>query len=70
MALTKMKDLRKLSDQEVSDRIAAIKKELFELRFKKATRQAVKPHQFKHLRHELAQLLTLENERRRSGGQS
>ncbi|WP_448524851.1 50S ribosomal protein L29 [Parathermosynechococcus lividus] len=68
MALTKMSDLRQLSDQEVGDRIVAIKKELFDLRFKKATRQEVKPHQFKHLRHELAQLLTLENERRRTGG--
>ncbi|XFA74107.1 50S ribosomal protein L29 [Thermosynechococcaceae cyanobacterium Okahandja] len=70
MALTKFKDLQQLSEQEVSDRIVAIKKELFDLRFKKATRQEVKPHQFKHLRHELAQLLTLENQRRRSGGQN
>ncbi|HEY9642187.1 MAG TPA: 50S ribosomal protein L29, partial [Coleofasciculaceae cyanobacterium] len=29
----------------------------------KATRQLEKPHQFKHLRHRLAQLMTIERER-------
>ncbi len=63
MPLPKVEEVRELSDQEISDQIVATKKELFQLRFQKATRQLEKPHQFKHLRHRLAQLMTLERER-------
>ncbi len=63
MPLPKIEEVRELDDQELSDRIVATKKELFQLRFQKATRQLEKPHQFKHLRHRLAQLMTLEQER-------
>jgi large subunit ribosomal protein L29 len=63
MPLPKIEEVRDLSDQELNDRIVATKKELFQLRFQKATRQLEKPHQFKHLRHRLAQLMTLERER-------
>jgi large subunit ribosomal protein L29 len=63
MPLPKVEEVRELSDQELNDRIVATKKELFQLRFQKATRQLEKPHQFKHLRHRLAQLMTLERER-------
>ncbi|MDG2989627.1 50S ribosomal protein L29 [Candidatus Synechococcus calcipolaris G9] len=66
MALTKIADLRELDDQAIADQIVDLKKQLFNLRFQKATRQEVKPHQFKHLRHTLAQLLTLEQERQSS----
>lgn len=63
MPLPKIEEARNLSDQELSDRIVAVKRELFELRFQKATRQLDKPHQFKHVRHRLAQLMTVERER-------
>jgi large subunit ribosomal protein L29 len=63
MSLPKMDEIKDLSDQELVDQIAAVKKELFQLRFQKATRQMDKPHQFKHKRHRLAQLLTLEHQR-------
>jgi large subunit ribosomal protein L29 len=63
MPLPKIDEIRDLSDQEVGEQIVAIKKELFQLRFQKATRQMEKPHQFKHLRHRLAQLMTIERER-------
>jgi len=46
------------------DEIVATKRKLFELRFQKATRQLDKEvHQFKHARHRLAQLLTIQRER-------
>ncbi|NJN85552.1 MAG: 50S ribosomal protein L29 [Leptolyngbyaceae cyanobacterium SL_7_1] len=64
MALPKIDDIRELSDQELNDQIIAIKKKLFQLRFQKATRQTVQPHQFKHARHRLAQLMTIEQERK------
>jgi large subunit ribosomal protein L29 len=63
MSLPKIEEVRELNDQDLSDQIASVKKELFQLRFQKATRQMEKPHQFKHLRHKLAQLMTIERER-------
>lgn len=63
MPLPKIEEVRDLNDQELSERIVATKKELFQLRFQKATRQLEKSHQFKHLRHRLAQLMTLERQR-------
>ncbi|HEY9749929.1 MAG TPA: 50S ribosomal protein L29 [Allocoleopsis sp.] len=39
---------------------------MFELRMQKATRQLEKPHQFRHARHQLAQLMTVERERQRA----
>jgi large subunit ribosomal protein L29 len=63
MPLPKVEDVRKLTDAELSEQILATKQELFQLRFQKATRQSVQPHQFKHARHRLAQMLTVERER-------
>ena len=63
MALPKIEDARSLSDEELKEQIIATKKQLFELRFQKATRQLEKTHQFKHERHRLAQLMTVERER-------
>lgn len=70
MPLPKFEDVRNLSDEELNDRIVATKKELFQLRFQKATRQLEKSHQFKHLRHRLAQLMTLERERQLTASKS
>lgn len=63
MPLPKIDEIRDLNDEELSDRILETKKELFQLRFQKATRQLEGTHQFKHLRHRLAQLLTVERQR-------
>ncbi|MGD1896048.1 MAG: 50S ribosomal protein L29 [Phormidesmis sp.] len=64
MALVKIKELRALSDDELKTAIADTKRELFDLRFQKATRQLETGfHQFKHNKRKLAQLLTLEKER-------
>ncbi|MBD2105231.1 50S ribosomal protein L29 [Leptolyngbya sp. FACHB-261] len=63
MALSTIKEARDLSDGELAEQIIAVKKELFQLRFQKATRKLEKSHLFKHARHRLAQLMTVENER-------
>jgi len=65
-----MKEVKDLGDQELSDRILEVKRQLFELRMQKATRQLEKSHQFKHARHRLAQLMTIERERQRSAESS
>ncbi|WP_421658547.1 50S ribosomal protein L29 [Leptothermofonsia sp. ETS-13] len=64
MPLPKIEDARNLSDEELQEQIVAVKRELFQLRFQKGTRQLDnKSHQFKHARHRLAQLMTVERER-------
>ncbi|TVQ05983.1 MAG: 50S ribosomal protein L29 [Leptolyngbya sp. DLM2.Bin27] len=64
MALSKISEARALSDEELLEAIADTKRELFQLRFQKATRQLDKQvHQFKHTRHRLAQLMTVQRER-------
>ncbi len=66
MPLPKISEARELSDQQLDEQILAVKKQLFQLRLQKATRQLDKPHQFRHARHRLAQLLTVEGERKRA----
>lgn len=63
MALSKMADLQKLSPEEVDTKVQELKKELFDLRFQQATKETIQPHQFKHIRHQIAQLLTLKQQR-------
>lgn len=56
-------ELKQLDSDALKKEILDAKKQLFELRLQKATRQAFKPHSFKHLRRKIAQLLTIENSR-------
>jgi large subunit ribosomal protein L29 len=63
MPLPKIEDARNLSDQELADAILAAKRELFDLRMQQATRRLEKPHLFKHTRHRISQLMTVERER-------
>ena len=63
MALPKIADARNLNPEELADEIVATKRKLFELRLQKATGRLEKTHEFKHNRHRLAQMLTVERER-------
>ncbi len=63
MPLPKIEDARKMSDQELADAILAAKRELFELRLQQATRRLEKPHQFKHVKHRIGQMMTVIRER-------
>ncbi|GAA6614266.1 50S ribosomal protein L29 [Scytonema sp. NUACC26] len=66
MALPKISEARELTDEQLAQEILDVKKQLFQLRLQKATRQLEKPHLFRHARHRLAQLLTVEHERKRA----
>ena len=66
MSLPKIDEVINLSDEELNERILAVKRQLFELRMQKATRQLEKPHQVRHARHQLAQLMTVERARQRA----
>lgn len=70
MAFPKMADIQNLSDEEVNEQILTLKRELFTLRLQKATRRLEKTHLFKHKRHQLSQLLTLEGARKRANAES
>ena len=59
-------DLRKLTDTNITEQIDGLRRELFDLRFQKATSQLSNTHRFKEARVKLAQLLTIKNERSRS----
>lgn len=63
MPLPKIDEVRDLNDQQLEEQIVATKRQLFDLRFQKGTRQLDKSHRFKHTRHRLAQLLTIARQR-------
>lgn len=63
MALPNFQELKDLSDTQIQELIINSKKELFNLRLQKATRQSFKPHNFKHLKRKIAQLMTLKSQK-------
>jgi large subunit ribosomal protein L29 len=63
MAFLPLNDLKSFDNETLTKEIVAAKKQLFELRLKKATRQSFKPHLFKHNKRKIAQLLTLESQK-------
>jgi large subunit ribosomal protein L29 len=59
MSLPQFSDIKGLSNIEISDAIIKTEKELFNLKFKKATRQPFKSHEIKFTKRQLAQLKTV-----------
>ncbi len=59
MSFPQFKDIISFSNTEISEAIIETENELFNLRFKKATRQSFKSHEVKHSKRRLAQLKTL-----------
>ncbi len=58
-----IKDIRKLSDEDLLKKISEYKEELFSLRFAAATGNLEKPHRVKELRHTIARIKTVLRER-------
>lgn len=59
MSLPSFNDIQSLSDSEIYQKVIQTEKELFNLRFKKATRQTFKSHEIKYAKRRLAHLKTL-----------
>ena len=59
MSLPQFNEINGLSNVEISDAIIKAEKELFNLNFKKATRQPFKSHEIKFTKRRLAQLKTI-----------
>ena len=54
-----LKEFKKLNHSQITEKIDLLRKELFDLRFKQATRQLNETHKFKVIKKQVAQLLTL-----------
>lgn len=59
MSLPDFNEIKTLSNTEVADNILKTEKELFNLRFKQATRQSFKAHEIRYTKRRIAQLKTL-----------
>ena len=60
----KMSDAKALSDDQLTDEIAKLKKEQFNLRFQKASGQLEKTARVRQVRRDIARLRTAETQRR------
>ena len=62
MSKVKVNELRNLTIEELEQKKGALNKDLFDLRQKRSSGQLDKPHLFKSLRRQVAQINTLQNE--------
>ena len=54
-----LKEFKSLNNNQIIEKVEELRKELFDLRFKQATRQLNETHQFSIIKKQIAQLLTL-----------
>ena len=54
-----LKEFKNLKNTQILEKIEELRKELFDLRFKQATRQLNETHKFKFIKKQIAQLMTL-----------
>jgi len=64
MSLSNIKTIKKLTADEIIYEIKKTKKQLFDIRFKKATSQLYKSNEIKNLKRKLRQLLTVQREKK------
>lgn len=66
MALIKASSLRDMSDDELTQKKNTLKKELFNLRYEVRIGRVERPHRISQARREIAQIETIQNERKRA----
>jgi large subunit ribosomal protein L29 len=59
-----LKEIREMNDGELASREQLLKKEVYDLRQQSRLGQASKPARFKTIRKEIAQIMTVINERK------
>jgi large subunit ribosomal protein L29 len=64
--MPKYNDISKDTDDQLTDRLAELKREQFNLRFQAATNQLEKPSRIREVRRTIAQIKTLQTERSRA----
>jgi len=57
------KDLRNMTATELETKLQELKKELFNLRFQHAVNQLENPHQIAEVKHDIARVMTVLNEK-------
>ena len=60
------RELRDMRDEELETRLGDAREELFNLHFQSATGALENPARVKHVKHEIARILTVQNERRKT----
>ena len=54
-----LKEFKSLNNKQIIEKVEELRKELFDLRFKQATRQLNDTHRFSIIKKQIAQLLTI-----------
>ena len=57
------KELRNMTTAELETKLQELKKELFNLRFQHAVNQLENPHQIAEVKHDIARVMTILNEK-------
>jgi large subunit ribosomal protein L29 len=68
--MPKYQDISKDTDDQLTDRLAELKREQFNLRFQAATNQLEKPSRIREVRRTIAQIKTLKTERSRAASKA
>ena len=58
------KELRSMTTAELETKLQELKKELFNLRFQHAVNQLENPHQIAEVKHDIARVMTVLNEKK------
>ena len=59
----KVEEIRKMSDEELSNELASLKEEPFKLRFQHATNQLDNPAQIAQVKRDIARVMTIQREK-------
>ena len=59
----KVKEIRELSTEQLEVKLSELKRELFNLRFQHAINQLDNPHQISEVKHDIARVMTVLNEK-------
>ena len=68
--MAKIADLKVATDDQLSTQLSELKREQFNLRFQAATNQLEKPSRVREVRRTIAQIKTLQTERRNQSAAS
>ena len=68
--MAQIDDLKTRTDDQLTDQLAELKREQFNLRFQAATNQLEKPSRVREVRRTIARIKTLQNQRARAAEQN
>ena len=60
----KMAEINKMTVEELNAKLVELKKELFNLRFQHAVNQLENPHKMTEVKHDIARVMTVLNQKR------